>query len=60
MPTKFVVWLFYHFPRLYVWFRAFCNFLFVNLKLNDLEWWMKKLVRRLRNKKLNVNKETGN
>lgn len=59
LPTKLVIKWFYHFPKTYVWFRALCNFLFVNLKVNDLEWFLRRLLQRIRNKKLSVPQTSG-
>ena len=55
LPTKLVVKFFYHYPKTYVWFRALCDFVFVKLKVNDFEWFMKRLLQKIRNRKLDVN-----
>ena len=57
--TKLVIKWFYHFPKTYVWFRALCDFLFVKLKVNDLQWFLTKLLKRIRNKKLSVSQTSG-
>lgn len=57
LPTRAVVKLFYHYPKIYEWFRAFCHFFFVTMKVHDLKKFLILKIRKIRNKRLVVENE---